>query len=69
MTPDRGSWDAIVIGSGIGGLACAAALARTGYAVLVVEQHYVAGGLTQSCHRRGFRWDVGVQARQSPFCC
>ena len=60
MTPDRDSWDAIVLGSGIGGLACAAALARTGYAVLVVEQHYVAGGLTQTFHRSGFRWDVGV---------
>jgi phytoene dehydrogenase-like protein len=60
MTPDRSSWDAIVVGSGIGGLACAAALARTGHAVLVVEQHYVAGGLTQTFHRGGFRWDVGV---------
>ena len=60
MTSDRDSWDAIVVGSGIGGLACAAALARTGYAVMVVEQHYVAGGLTQTFHRSGFRWDVGV---------
>ena len=60
MRPDRDSWDAIVVGSGIGGLACAAALARTGYAVLVVEQHYVPGGLTQTFHRSGFRWDVGV---------
>jgi len=60
MTPDRGSWDAIVIGSGIGGLACAAALARTGRAVLMLEQHYVPGGLTQTFHRGGFRWDVGV---------
>ncbi len=60
MAQDQGSWDAIVIGSGMGGLACAAALARTGHAVLVLEQHYVAGGLTQTFHRNGFRWDVGV---------
>ena len=60
MIPNRSSWDAIVVGSGIGGLACAAALARTGHAVLVLEQHYVAGGLTQTFDRRGFRWDVGV---------
>ena len=35
MKADRDSWDAIIVGSGIGGLACAAALARTGYAVCV----------------------------------
>jgi all-trans-retinol 13,14-reductase len=44
----------------MGVLACAAALARTGHAVLVVEQHGVAGGLTQTFSRGGFRWDVGV---------
>jgi all-trans-retinol 13,14-reductase len=60
MSQARASWDAIVIGSGMGGLSCAAALARTGHAVLVLEQHYVAGGLTQTFHRSGFRWDVGV---------
>jgi len=60
VTPKQDSWDAVVIGSGIGGLACAAALARSGYAVSMVEQHYVAGGLTQTFHRSGFRWDVGV---------
>jgi all-trans-retinol 13,14-reductase len=44
----------------MGGLACAAALARMGQKILVVEQHYVAGGLTQTFSRDGFRWDVGV---------
>ena len=28
--------------------------------LLVLKQHYVAGGLTQTFHRRGFRWDLGV---------
>ena len=60
MSPSRGPWDAIIIGSGIGGLACAAALARTDNVVIVVEQHQVAGGLTQTFSRNGFRWDVGV---------
>jgi phytoene dehydrogenase-like protein len=53
-------WDAIVVGSGIGGLACAAALARCGRRVLVLEQHWLAGGLTQSFSREGFTWDVGL---------
>jgi len=35
--------DIIVIGSGIGGLASAAALSKYGYKVLVLEQHHVAG--------------------------
>lgn len=51
---------AIVIGSGIGGLAVAAHLAKAGQRVLVLEQHYVAGGFTHVFHRPGFEWDVGV---------
>ena len=38
--------DTIVIGSGMSGLSCAAVLARMGQRVLVLEQHYVAGGFT-----------------------
>ena len=53
-------FDAIVIGSGIGGLACACALSRSGYKVLVLERHFAAGGLTQTFSRNGFRWAVGV---------
>jgi all-trans-retinol 13,14-reductase len=53
-------YDTIVIGSGIGGLSCASALARYGHKVLVLEQHYAAGGLTQTFTRKGFTWDVGM---------
>jgi len=53
-------WDAIVIGSGIGGLACAAALAKCGRKVPVLEQHFIAGGLTQTFSREGYTWDVGL---------
>ncbi|WP_394838805.1 NAD(P)/FAD-dependent oxidoreductase [Pendulispora rubella] len=53
-------YDAIVIGSGIGGLGTAAMLARHGKKVLVLERHYVAGGLTHTFRRRQFEWDVGV---------
>ena len=54
------TWDAIVIGSGMGGLTCAAALAQFGHRILVLEQAPYAGGLTHTFERNGFRWDVGV---------
>lgn len=54
------AYDAIVIGSGIGGLTTAACLAKVGQKVLVLEQHYTAGGFTHSYARNGYEWDVGV---------
>jgi all-trans-retinol 13,14-reductase len=54
-------WDAIVIGSGIGGLTVAAMLSiHGGKRVLVLGRHYVAGGFTHSFHRPGYDWDVGL---------
>jgi len=54
-------WDAIIIGSGIGGLAAAALLSRHGgRKVLVLERHYTPGGYTHSFNRPGYTWDVGV---------
>lgn len=53
-------YDAIVIGSGIGGMTSAACLARQGKKVAVLEQHYTAGGYTHSYSRNGYEWDVGV---------
>lgn len=59
--PPEGDYDAIVIGSGIGGLASAALLAqRAEKRVLVLERHYTAGGFTHVFHRPGYEWDVGV---------
>jgi all-trans-retinol 13,14-reductase len=61
QSPIADQWDAIVIGSGIGGLATAALLAKHGgKRVLVLERHYVAGGFTHAFHRPGYEWDVGV---------
>jgi all-trans-retinol 13,14-reductase len=57
-----GHYDYIVIGSGIGGMACAAMLAKLGRRVLVLEQHYEPGGYTHTFKRKGWRWDVGVHA-------
>ena len=67
------TWDAIVVGSGIGGLTAAVLLgAHAGKRVLVLERHYVAGGFTHTFHRPGYEWDVGlhyigqVQDERSP---
>lgn len=55
------NWDAIVVGSGIGGLTAAVLLAREGgRRVLVLERHYTAGGFTHTFHRPGYEWDVGL---------
>ena len=53
-------YDAIVVGSGMGGLTCAALLSKLGRKVCVLEQHYTAGGFTHSYERNGYEWDVGV---------
>jgi all-trans-retinol 13,14-reductase len=57
LAPD---YDAIVIGSGMGGLTTAALLSDLGRKVCVLEQHYTAGGYTHSYERAGYEWDVGV---------
>ncbi|MGO9547049.1 MAG: FAD-dependent oxidoreductase [Rhodomicrobium sp.] len=55
------AWDAIVIGSGIGGLTAANLLARTaGMKVLVLEKHSERGGQTHTFRRDGASWDVGL---------
>lgn len=57
-------WDAIVIGSGLGGLSCAAYLCAAGKRTLVLESHHVAGGNSQGFRRkirgRGYEFDVGL---------
>lgn len=55
-----GPYDALVVGSGIGGLTAAACLAKMGKKICVLEQHYTAGGFTHSYDRNGYEWDVGV---------
>lgn len=54
------NYDAIVIGSGMGGLTTACLLSELGWKVCVLEQHYTAGGYTHSYERNGYEWDVGV---------
>ncbi|XP_028675385.1 all-trans-retinol 13,14-reductase [Erpetoichthys calabaricus] len=52
--------DAIVIGSGIGGLTAAAVLAKAGKKVLVLEQHDQAGGCCHTFVEKGYEFDVGI---------
>jgi phytoene dehydrogenase-like protein len=55
-------FDAIIIGSGIGGLTAASLLAQEKkYKVLVIEKHYRIGGFTHTFSRPGgYTWDVGL---------
>ena len=53
-------WDAIVIGSGIGGLVTATQLASKGAKVLVLERYLIPGGSSGAFHREGYTFDVGA---------
>ena len=53
-------FDAIIIGSGMGGLTTAALLALNGKRVLVLEKHFKIGGWTHTFRRDSFEWDVGL---------
>lgn len=55
-----GEYDVIVIGAGMGGLACAAMLSKWGYRTLVLEHHYLVGGYYSSFSRSDFRFNVGA---------
>lgn len=62
MAKLKDRYDAVVIGAGIGGLTCAALLAKAGLNVLVAEQGSKPGGCCGSFQRDGFTFDAGFDA-------
>lgn len=54
------NYDAIVIGSGLGGLSCALHLAKRGQHVLVLEKHAKVGGYCQNYVRGDYNFDVSL---------
>ncbi len=58
--PATPEYDAIVIGSGIGGLVTATQLAAKGVKVLVLESYVIPGGSSGYFEREGYTFDVGA---------
>ncbi len=57
------TWDAVIIGAGLGGLSCAAGFARQGFKPLVLEQHSVPGGYATTFKRPGgFIFDASLHS-------
>jgi len=54
------SYDAIVIGAGLGGLTTGAKLSIKGKKVLVIEQHNIPGGCATTFRRNDFKIEVGL---------
>lgn len=56
----RTQYDAIIIGSGLGGLSAAATLAKAGKKVCVLEQHNLIGGCATCFKRKDMFIDAGL---------
>ena len=54
------SYDAVVIGAGVGGLICANLLARAGLSVLLIERHFMVGGYCSTFRRKGYTFDAAT---------
>ncbi len=53
-------YDMLIVGAGIGGLACGARLSMMGYKVAVFDHHYLPGGYATNFHRKGYTFDVAL---------
>ena len=59
--PSDDRYDAVVVGSGLGGVSAAALLAKHGYKTLVCEQGEGAGGLAHAFKRDGYTFDSAIR--------
>lgn len=64
-------YDAIVIGTGMGGSACGALLAKHGFKVLILEKNPRIGGSCSYYEKDGFKIDMGthmfIRGNKGPF--
>jgi phytoene dehydrogenase-like protein len=56
------SYDQLIIGGGLSGLAAGIRLARFGYKVLILEKHSIPGGLNSYYYRQGRLLETGLHA-------
>ncbi|MBE7210602.1 MAG: phytoene desaturase [Gluconacetobacter diazotrophicus] len=57
----------VVIGAGVGGLTCAALLAKAGLAVTVFEKNERVGGKLNWLEEGGYTWDTGPSLLTMPY--
>ena len=70
----QNEYDVIIIGSGIGGMAAAALLAKKGVKTLVIESKERLGGRFSTINYEGFKLPTGAQLVHEqgwmlPACC
>lgn len=59
-------YDVIIIGAGVGGLACGALLAHQGRSVMVLEQAGRVGGCCSTFEKDGYKIDLGASIIEFP---
>lgn len=57
---ERYDYDAIIIGSGVGGISCGAILAKRGLKTVIFENHSEIGGYCSTFENQGYHFDTGA---------
>lgn len=67
MASDQDSYDAVVVGAGLGGLSAAASLAKAGKRVLVAERQDGPGGNARAFQRGSYTFDPAIHVTAHGF--